>query len=138
MRSMYFNGFQHLPIDSSFTRELALYDENLLVWKEGQYYKISHSPKRHVLGEYEQYEYAKNNQVITIQDESGDPREPNMLDFELIFNNDLSRQSVKDIIARLNSPQEQMKEKHKKDLEDMIQQAMLDLKRDMALHPHKY
>lgn len=136
---MYNNGFQSLPIDSSFIRDLELYDEHLFVWRgEDGYYHISHNPKRKSMSSDEQYLKAKETEVIRIQDEEGEPRIPTHYDFNLLMSNDLSRQSVRDIINRLDDPLRKKKEQHQKNLESMYKQAMLDLKRDMSLHPHKY
>lgn len=136
---MYNNGFQTLPIEDSFIRDLELYDENLFVWRgEDGYYHISHNPKRRSMSSDEQYKHALDCEVIRIQDEHGEPRLPNYWDFKLLMQNDLSRQNIRDIINRLDDPIRKKKEDQKKNLESLYQQAMMDLKRDMSLHPHKY
>lgn len=100
----YYNGFQHLTIDSHVATDLSLYDKDLVIWQndEDQYFYISYNPNRKYQCSYEQEETARKRVALKVMNEDGERCLPSEKDIYILMARDGKFTTAKQMIKVFN------------------------------------
>lgn len=101
----YFNGFQHLTIDSHVATDLSLYDKDLVIWQndQDQYFYISYNPHRRYQCMDEQESTARKRVALKVTNKDGERCLPSEKDIYILMARDGKFTTAKQMIQGFNA-----------------------------------